>query len=119
MTTYYKRTTAPIETVPPAAPDLSSSWDVYTFVGDQQMQVSGGDHIAMTFDNGGTLTNPSAPTQFGVFTPSDTAPNQQITIDLAGSTQKTGSTEILAQEIGRAQCRERRGQDVSISGVAG
>src|SRR3546814_19640351 len=51
----------------------------------------------MTFDNGGTLTNPSAPTQFGVFTPSDTASNQQITIDLAGRTQKTGSTEILAQ----------------------
>src|SRR3546814_20787085 len=30
-------------------------------------------------------------------TPSYTASNQQITIDLAGSTQKTGSTEILAQ----------------------
>src|SRR3546814_2219281 len=36
MTTYYKRTTPPIETVPPAAPDMSSSWEVYTLVKTEQ-----------------------------------------------------------------------------------
>ncbi|HVI98168.1 MAG TPA: flagellar hook protein FlgE [Sphingomonas sp.] len=116
MTTYYQRTTAPIETVPPAAPNLSSSWDVYTFVGDQQMQVSGGDHITMSFDTSGALTNPGTPTQFGVFTPSDTASNQQITIDLAGTTQKTGSTEVLAQAQDGLSVGELQGVTVDEEG---
>jgi flagellar hook protein FlgE len=97
MTTYYRRETAPIPTTPPAAPDLSSDWSVYTFVGDQQMQSAGGDHIDVSFDASGAMTTPAAPVQFGVFTPSDSASNQQITIDLAGTTQLTAESEITAQ----------------------
>ncbi|RIA44498.1 flagellar hook protein FlgE [Hephaestia caeni] len=116
MTTYYKRTSAPVATVPPAAPDLSSTWEAYTFVGDQQMQSGAGDHIALSFDNAGTLTNPAAPIQFGVFTPSATASNQQITIDLAGTTQRTAAGEVLTQTQDGVAVGELQGVTIDENG---
>jgi len=116
MTTYYRRETAPIPTTPPAAPDLSSDWSVYTFVGDQQMQSAGGDHIDISFDATGALETPTAPVQFGVFTPSDGASNQQITLDLAGTTQLTAESEITVQTQDGVSVGELQGVTIDEEG---
>ncbi|MCM8731244.1 flagellar hook protein FlgE [Hephaestia sp. GCM10023244] len=116
MTTYYKRVSAPIATVPPAAPDLSSTWEAHTFVGDQKMQSGTGDFIQLTFDATGTLTAPSTPTQFGVFTPSNTASNQQITIDFAGTTQRTAAGEVLTQTQDGVPVGELQGVTIDENG---
>ena len=116
MTTYYRRETAPIPTTPPAAADLSSNWSVFTFVGDQQMQTSTGDHIDLAFDTTGALTLPGIPVQFGVFTPSDTASNQQITLDLAGTTQLTAESEITVQTQDGVSVGELQGVTIDEEG---
>jgi flagellar hook protein FlgE len=116
MTTYYRRDTAPIQTTPPAAPDLSSTWSVFTFVGDQQMQAAGGGSIQLSFDPSGQMTAPPGPVQFGVFTPSDTASNQQITLDLTGTTQRTAESAITVQTQDGVSVGELQGVTIDEEG---
>jgi flagellar hook protein FlgE len=116
MTTYYRRDTAPIPTTPPAAPDLSSDWSVFTFVGDQQMQAAGGGSVQLSFDANGQMTAPAAPVQFGVFTPSKTASNQQITLDLTGTTQLTAESEITVQTQDGVSVGELQGVTIDEEG---
>ena len=116
MTTYYRRDTAPVPTTPPAAPDLSSDWSVFTFVGDQQMQAAGGGSVQLSFDAAGQMSAPAAPVQFGVFTPSDGASNQQITLDFTGTTQLTAESGIAVQTQDGVSVGELQGVTIDEEG---
>lgn len=88
MTTYLKRTTAPVVTTPPAAEDLSSTWEAYSFVGDQEMKVGATQAVPVTFDTAGKLTTPVA-TTFDSFMPASGVAQQQITLTIPTTSAAT------------------------------
>ncbi|PZO81155.1 MAG: flagellar hook protein FlgE [Sphingomonas hengshuiensis] len=110
MTTYLKRTTAPVVTTPPAAEDLSSTWEAYSFVGDQEMKVGTPpvQAVAFTFDQAGRLTAPVA-TTFDSFMPASGVAQQQITLTIpTTSTATTKPFKVATQTqdgvaVGRLQ----------------
>ncbi|WP_294322834.1 flagellar hook protein FlgE [uncultured Sphingomonas sp.] len=90
MTTYLKRTTAPVVTTPPAAEDLSSAWQAYSFVGDQPM-VSGTPStqaVTFQFDQQGKLAA-AVETAFDSFMPASGVAQQQIKLTIPTSTEST------------------------------
>ncbi|MDJ0276549.1 flagellar hook protein FlgE [Sphingomonas sp. 2R-10] len=88
MTTYLKRTTAPVVTTPPAAEDLSSTWEAYSFVGDQEMKVGATQAVPVTFDATGKLTTAVA-TTFDSFMPASGVAQQQITLTIPTTSAAT------------------------------
>ncbi len=88
MTTYLKRTTAPVVTTPPAAEDLSSTWQAYSFVGDQKMTVGAAESVDYTFDATGKLAAPVTAT-FDSFMPASGVAQQQIKLTIPVTTEST------------------------------
>ena len=82
LTNYYVRDTAAAGTPP------TSTWQVYSFVGDQQLGTGTGapGPQVLTFDAAGVLTSPTAPIEFNGFTPSGTTVPQEITLDFGAAT---------------------------------
>lgn len=100
MTNYYVRETAATGTPP------TSTWAVYTFVGDQPLWT---DPAAPTptrlqFDNTGVMTSPTAPIEFAEFTPSGAVTPQKITLDFGtATTQLSQPFSVLStSQDGRA-----------------
>ncbi|MBD8677830.1 flagellar hook protein FlgE [Sphingomonas sp. CFBP 13720] len=85
MTSYFKRTTPPVDTVPGAPADLSGEWSVYSFIGDQPLLAGTDPSVTMTFDTSGALTAPAGTTTFASFMPASGVAEQQLTLSLAGS----------------------------------
>jgi flagellar hook protein FlgE len=73
-----------------ATPADTSTWKVYTFVGDQQLNAGTDplviDPITLTFDGAGALTAPAAPITFQGFTPLNAPKEQVISIDFGTET---------------------------------
>ncbi|KQM87484.1 flagellar hook-basal body protein [Sphingomonas sp. Leaf23] len=90
MTTYLKRTTAPVVTTPPAAEDLSSTWEAYSFVGDQPLTTGSpaAQAVPVQFDNTGKLTTAVAAT-FNSFMPASGVAQQQITLNIPTTSAAT------------------------------
>lgn len=81
MTNYFVRETVATSGSP------TSTWSVYSFVGDQQLGTGATpEPITMTFDAAGRLTSPTAATQFAPFTPSGTTVEQSLTLDFGSTT---------------------------------
>jgi flagellar hook protein FlgE len=99
MTNYFKRTSAAVATTPPAAPDLSATWEVFSFVGDEQMVSGAADRVQLTFSNTGALTAPTAATQFDVFTPSDEVAAQQISLNFGAATNVAATPFKLGEQL--------------------
>ena len=71
LTNYFKRATTPSGT------DPNSTWDVYSFVGDQQLTSASQPSVKMTFDPSGALVTPTGSFNFDQFTTAgSTAPQQ-------------------------------------------
>ncbi|MCW3834844.1 flagellar hook protein FlgE [Sphingomonas canadensis] len=89
MTSYFVRETAP------SAGDPTSSWKVYSFVGDQQLDAdtatAGTQPITLEFDATGKLTAPSGGTTFGGFLSPGATAEQVITLDFGTQTTQVGS----------------------------
>ncbi|VVT16237.1 Flagellar hook protein FlgE [Sphingomonas sp. EC-HK361] len=116
MTSYYVRDTAPIPSNPPAADDLSSTWSVYSFVGDQKMTAGGSDSVQLQFGNTGQLTAPATKTTFDAFTPaSGTA--QAIALDLNASTQTAAPFKLAAQTQDGLAVGQLQGVTVDDAGI--
>lgn len=83
LTNYFVRTKAP------TVADPTSQWQVYSFVGDQQLGADAANPqpVTLDFDGSGVLTAPTTPTQFAAFTPTGATAEQAISLDFAGSTQ--------------------------------
>ncbi len=114
LTNYYVRKPLPLDAngkeIQPA--DGSSSWQVYSFVDDQQLKVGGStDPVEMTFDKNGNMTVPTKAIDFDPFTSHSTTTAQPLSIDYAGSSQ-AGSVFSVAS-------RSQDGKAIGIlSGVS-
>jgi flagellar hook protein FlgE len=90
MTNYYVRDSAP------SAGNPTSSWKVYSFVGDQQLDSSpatpGADPVTLEFDATGKLTAPTAATTFGGFLSPGATAEQVVTLDFGTQTTQTSQS---------------------------
>ena len=83
MTTYLVR-----ETTPTAANSNTSSWGAYSFIGDQKLSAGGNDKVALTFDQTGAKTAPTAATSFDPVTLPTASAEQQLSLTIGvGTTQ--------------------------------
>ncbi len=98
MTTYLKRTTAPVVTTPPAAEDLSSTWEAYSFVGDQQMKVGAAEAVQYSFDAAGKLA-PAVTATFDSFMPASGVAQQQIKLTIPTTTESTTKPFKIATQL--------------------
>ncbi|HSI18250.1 MAG TPA: flagellar hook protein FlgE [Sphingomonas sp.] len=100
MTNYFVRETVATTGSP------TSTWSVYSFVGDQQLGTDADNPqpVTLTFDSAGRLTAPSAATQFAPFTPKGTTTEQAIALDFgANTTQIAGPFSVNSRtQDGRA-----------------
>lgn len=66
----------------------TSTWNVYSFVGDQQLGTDPANPqpIELAFDASGTLTAPTTATAFGAFIPASSSTPQEITLDFGTAT---------------------------------
>ncbi|MES2337037.1 MAG: flagellar hook protein FlgE [Pseudomonadota bacterium] len=99
MTNYYVRDTAS------SGAGSSSTWQVYTFVGDQQLTQSGSTSpTVLTFDSSGALSSPTAAIAFDAFTPTGSTTAQQTTLDFGTATTQLGQpfAKLSETQDGRA-----------------
>jgi flagellar hook protein FlgE len=120
MTSYYVRDTAPKPSTAGAADDLSSTWSVYSFVGDQAMTVGGSGtggskSVQLTFDSAGKLGTTPA-TKFDAFTPSSGSA-QAISLDLAASTQTSAPFKLASQAQDGLAVGQLQGVTVDDAGI--
>ncbi len=120
MTSYYVRDTAPKPSTAGAADDLSSTWSVYSFVGDQAMTVGGSGtggskSVQLTFDSAGKLGATPA-TKFDAFTPSSGSA-QAISLDLAASTQTSAPFKLASQAQDGLAVGQLQGVTVDDAGI--
>ncbi|WP_230483911.1 flagellar hook protein FlgE [Sphingomonas sp. Leaf21] len=114
LTNYYVRKPLPVDAsgnaIQPA--DGSSTWQVYSFVDDQQMKVGGSTApVELTFDKNGNMTAPAAPVAFDSFTSQSSTTAQPLSMDFTGSSQ-AGSVFSVAS-------RSQDGKAIGIlSGVS-
>jgi flagellar hook protein FlgE len=97
MTNYYVRTggATAAQAGPPVVPATTGTWDVYTYVGDQQMKVGGANKVTLQFDGTGAMTaNPPQPLTFDTFVPTSGAASQTLKLNLAGSTQLSSAFAV-------------------------
>ncbi|MBZ6383407.1 flagellar hook protein FlgE [Sphingomonas sanguinis] len=90
LTNYYVRKPLPVDAngnaIQPT--DGSSTWQVYSFVDDQQLKVQGSaDPVELTFDKNGNMTKPTAPVTFDNFTSHSSTVSQPLTLDYTGTSQ--------------------------------
>ena len=106
MTSYYVRTKAATDA------DPTSTWAVYSYVGDQQMQVGGSkEPVTLTFNGAGQMTSPTGVTKFDSFVAAGSAAGQSINLDLSSSTQLSSAFAVAS----RSQDGKAAGQ---LSGVS-
>lgn len=77
---YYVRNEMP-------ANSTTTSWSVYSFVGEQPLRSGGISPQPMTFDASGTMTLPTEAVKFDPFLPKGQATQQSFTLDYTGSTE--------------------------------
>lgn len=89
LTNYFVRETSPTPS------DQTSTWSVYSFVGDQQLDsdasTDGAQPITLSFDSTGKITAPATPTTFGGFLSPGATSEQIVTLDFGSGTTQVGS----------------------------
>ena len=91
LTNYFRRDTVANAATP------TSTWSVYSFVGDQQLTAGGNAAVTLTFDNAGVLTSPTTPTSFDAFTPTGSPNAQTIAFNLSTATQRALPFDITSR----------------------
>ena len=97
MTNYYVRTggNEAAQVGPPAVAAKTGTWDVYTYVGDQQMKVGGASKVTLSFDSTGSLNStPAQPIVFDTFVPTSGAAAQNLKMNLGNSTQLSSAFSV-------------------------
>lgn len=120
MTSYYVRDTAPTPTTAGAAADLTATWSVYSYVGEQKMTVgtgaSGSDNVKLQFDTKGKLTGPTTKTTFDAFTTAGGSA-QSISLDLTASSQTSAPFKVATQTQDGLAVGQLQGVTVDDAGV--
>ncbi|GGB23650.1 flagellar hook protein FlgE [Sphingomonas metalli] len=129
MTNYYVRTAGASPAVPagtdangnptPAQPATTGTWDVYTYFGDQPMEVSGVDKVTLQFDSTGSLitTAPTQPITFDAFNPTSGAALQQVSLDLRSSTQLSSAFSVNSKTQNGVAVGQLAGVTVNDAGL--
>lgn len=88
LTNYYVRETAP------TTGDATSTWSVYSFVGDQQLDAdvatAGTQQITLEFDSTGKITAPTGATTFSGFLSPGATAEQMLTLNFGTATTQVG-----------------------------
>ncbi len=116
MTSYYVRDTAPVASTAGAADDLTATWSVYSYVGDQKMTAGGSDSVQLQFNNTGQLTAPALATKFDAFMP-PSGSAQAISLDLSASTQTSAPFKVALQSQDGLAVGQLQGVTVDDSGI--
>jgi flagellar hook protein FlgE len=113
LTNYYVRTKAPTTT------DPTSTWQVYSYVGDQQLTTGGGSTAptTLTFDQNGTMTAPTTATAFDAFTPAGSTAPQSLSEDFGASTQAASPFTVLNRTQDGAAVGQLQGVTVDSNGL--
>lgn len=107
MTNYFRR-----DTIGPP-----SSWTVFTFVGNQQLTVSGQPSAQLTFDGTGALTAPAAPLAYDAFTPAGSPNSQTLNLDFNSSTQTSSPFDVVARSQDGVAVGQLQGVTIDAEGL--
>ena len=111
LTNYYVRNDA-------ASAGGANSWSVYSYVGNQQMSVSGSTNpITVTFNASGAMTAPTGPVTYDAFTSSSGGAAQSVALDLTGTTQAPSAFSVEARSQDGKSVGQLAGVTVDESGV--
>ena len=92
MTNYYVRDKLPDAA---ATPPVDSTWKVYTFIGDKQLEVGGSkEPVPITFSTTGAIKTPAVPIKYDEFIPLSGAAPQNLTLNLGNSTQLSSAFAV-------------------------
>ena len=105
LTTYFKRATT-------ADASGASTWDVYGYVGDQQLSANGSGKVTLTFDASGALTDPLDPINYDQFTTAGSTAPQQFAFQFGVDTTQLSSPFNVAT---RSQDGKAIGQIQGVS----
>jgi len=112
LTNYFRRDTVGT----PASP--TSSWSVFSFVGDLPLTTGGAAARTLTFDGAGVLTAPTGPASFDPFTAPGTPNSQVVSLNLAaGTTQKSLSFDLTSASQDGAAVGQLQGVTVDGKGI--
>jgi flagellar hook protein FlgE len=113
MTSYYVRSK-----VPDAAANTPSTWQVYTFIGDKQLEVNGSKAPQdITFDTTGAIATPATPIKYDAFIPLSGAAVQDITLSLANSTQLSSAFAVNSKSQDGVAVGQLSGVTVDSEGL--
>ena len=111
MTNYYVRQ-------PSASGDTSTSWSVYSYLGNQQLTLGGSTAPqAMTFDAKGVMTAPAAPVSFDPVTPTGSTTSQALSLDYSGSTQVSSAFSVASRSQDGKAAGQLSGVSVDDAGI--
>jgi flagellar hook protein FlgE len=112
LTNYFKRSTTP------TAGDPTSTWDVYSFVGDKQLTSSGAPSVKMSFDSSGALTSPNAAFNYDQFTTAGSTAPQQFAFQFGvDSTQLSQPFNVSARSQDGKAVGQIQGVSVDEKGI--
>lgn len=113
MTSYYVRSK-----VPDATTNTASTWQVYTFIGDKQLEVNGSkDPRELTFNSTGAIASPTAPIKYDDFIPLSGAAVQTISLNLANSTQLASAFAVNSKSQDGVAVGQLSGVTVNSEGL--
>ena len=123
MTSYYVRTKMPNATL---TPPVESTWQVHTYIGDQLMEPeTGGNPASITFNTTGAISStstgstatPLAPIKFKPFIPLSGAAEQNISLNLANSTQLSSAFAVNSKSQDGVAVGQLSGVTVNSEGL--
>ncbi|GAA0676663.1 flagellar hook protein FlgE [Sphingomonas insulae] len=113
MTSYYVRTK-----VPDATAGTESTWEVHTYIGDKPLEVGGStDPVEITFGSTGAITKPLTPIKYDKFIPLSGAAEQQISLNLANSTQLSSAFAVNSKSQDGVAVGQLSGVTVNSEGL--
>lgn len=113
MTSYYVRSK-----VPDATTNTPSTWQVYTFIGDKQLEVNGSKAPQdITFDTTGAIATPATAIKYDAFIPLSGAAVQDISLSLANSTQLSSAFAVNSKSQDGVAVGQLSGVTVDSEGL--
>lgn len=113
MTNYYVR-----DKLPDATTNTPSTWKVYTYIGDKQLEVGGSTApVSITFSSTGAISSPTTPIKYDQFIPLSGAAPQDVTLSLANSTQLSSAFAVNSKAQDGVAVGQLSGVTVNSEGL--
>ena len=113
LTNYFKRTTTP-----DAGNGNTSSWEVFSYVGDKPMTTNGAASVELDFDTTGKLTAPTTAVAFDPFTTAGSSTTQQFGFTFGlDTTQLASAFNVAARAQDGKAVGQIQGVTIDESGI--